>query len=294
MPPSPEPHVLQTFSQRFQVCQQAIARAGLGFEFNQLTYYQFPMSSTPDVQQLLLDALDRLPRDRVVPEFDRKHFSQIEGAPIDLGDSAIGRRVNKYIETVTFMDVSANPSRLDFDSLFAEQTIVHVLAIVEAYLIDALRLLAITIPGLLKEPGTKVHTRALLGYGNWETLVAHLADDFAANFATTGVAARAQAMQKQIRIIPPESNKEFNESVSILRDAGEIRNKLVHTGGLADEPYSKHGFHLKRLHVTPGKRVPVDYELVQLVIDHADRLTKIVFNGVLLKVTAEGANFDRS
>ena len=124
------------------------------------------------------------------------------------------------------------PEDINFQRLFFSQELIMACAHLEAFLSDSLRVICRVRPEILKS-GKKIDRSTIIDSGNWDKVIECIIEDYIYEFGWKTLKDKIKFLKDKIGL-----NVEIpNSELSILEEAENIRNIVVHNGGRISQEY---------------------------------------------------------
>ena len=159
----------------------------------------------------------------------------------------------------------------DFDRLLCLQTLVMIIAHLDAFISDSFRTIYQVCPKALKGGDKQIDVSTIMSCGTWENLIDFLIEHNILKFGMKSLTERMERLGKLGLEIKPGAN------MLLLEQAAEIRHIIVHNGGKVNQKYISK---TKQQNITVGEPVPITYEYVRKVSSHSHTLVFRIYDAI--------------
>lgn len=182
----------------------------------------------------------------------------------------------------SMMKLGIRPNNINFQRLFLSQELVMVIAHLEAFLSDSLRVICKVKPEILKN-NKKIDRSTIISLGDWDNVMDHLIEDYIFEFGWKTLNEKISFLNEKIGL-----NIEIPDSeLSLLKEAENIRNIVVHNGGKISQEYINR---TKKFDLKLGDDIPIKSEFIEGVLGNSLLLGCDIF----VQISEKFFNIDES
>lgn len=222
--------------------------------FGRDTFKEFPNSLPDNLKdqwdnniKILYEILTK-----VKPYFDKETKSEIIENKLHESETKFDKENTSIIMDeialyLSMINLEMKPENINFQRLFFSQELVMVLAHLEAFLSDSLRVICRVKPEILKT-NKKIDRSAIINLENWDNVMEFLIEDYIFDFGWKSLDEKIKFLNEKIGL-----NIETPE-ISLLEEAENIRNIVVHNGGRISQEYINR---TKRYDLKVGDFIPI-------------------------------------
>jgi hypothetical protein len=199
---------------------------------------------------------------KILPDVENKTINEtsedleFQSADINPGNPAI--LMNQIAIYRCMIELNMNKGEnIDFERLFFSQELVMMLAHLEAFLSDSLRVICRVKPEILKS-SKKIDRSKIIDFGNWDEIMEFLIEDYVYDFGWETFKNKIKFLNDNIGLSIEISDTE----ISIFEDAENIRNIIVHNGGRISQEYINR---TKKYDMNVGDLIPITSEFIEEV-----------------------------